>query len=404
MIGISKLYCGTVEASDSLRYGRRSGLPAGPLQSPADKKPVVVWNATALCNLNCVHCYSLSGADASRKIMTYNEEKSLIGDLAEFGVPALLFSGGEPLMHPRIFDLMDHAVKSGMRTALSTNGTLMDRKAAERLKSIGISYVGISIDGLGATHDRFRNRDGAFRAAMEGVRRSLESEIKVGLRFTLTKDNFMEINGVFDLLKTMGIHRICFYHLAYSGRGAKLRNSTLSNQETRQAIDLIISRTSALHGDGFGTEVLTVNNHCDGIYIYLKSLRENPAMARRILSLLKINGGNSSGIGIGCINWDGDVYPDQFWRTRVLGNVRRNAFSRIWSGSGNAFLNNLRDRRAMLKGRCGECHWQDLCNGNSRSRAEAVYNDPWAQEPACYLSDEEIHISRHDPEETADTL
>ncbi len=350
MIGISKLYCGTDEASDSLRYGGSSGLPAGYLQPPADKKPVVVWNVTTQCNLNCIHCYSLSGAGASRKIMTYNEEKALIGDLAEFGVPALLFSGGEPLLHPRIFDLMDYAVKSGMRTALSTNGTLINRETAERLKSIGLSYVGISIDGLSEIHDRFRNRDGAFRAAMEGVRQSLEAKIKVGLRFTMTRNNFMEINGVFDLLKTMGIHRICLYHLAYSGRGAKLRNSTLSNQETRQVVELIISRTAALRGDGLETEVLTVNNHCDGIHIYLKALREYPTKTRRILPLLKTNGGNSAGAGIGCINWDGDVYPDQFWRTRILGNVLREKFSRIWRGSGNGFLHDLRGRRALLKG------------------------------------------------------
>ena len=169
MIGISKLYCGAVEAADVLRYGRHSGaLPSHLLQFSADKRPVVVWNVTRRCNLKCVHCYAQATATAPEGELSLNQGLALLDDLKAFGVPVVLFSGGEPLMHPNLLTLVEHAVTLGMRAVISTNGTLIDRDMAGRLKHFGLSYVGISLDGMEATHDRFRGQAGAFAAAMAG--------------------------------------------------------------------------------------------------------------------------------------------------------------------------------------------------------------------------------------------
>jgi radical SAM protein with 4Fe4S-binding SPASM domain len=138
--------------------------------------------------------------------------------------------------------------------------------------------------------------------------------------------------------------------------------------------------------------VLTVDNHADGPYIYLRLLRENPELAEKVWRLLQYNEGNNSGRGIGCISWDGRVHPDQFWREHVLGNVLERPFSEIWVDSGIELLSKLKDKKSYVHGRCAACRFLDVCAGNFRARAEAYYGDMWAPDPACYLTDEEIGL------------
>jgi len=373
-----------------LRYGDNARqLPSHLLQFAQEKKPVVVWNVGQRCNLRCVHCYAHAGAGAADELST-DEGKRLIEDLAGFGVPVLLFSGGEPLLRADIMTLIAHARAHNLRAVLSSNGTLITPAVAAQLKELGLAYAGISLDGLEATHDRFRGVKGAFHQALNGIRHCKEAGIKVGLRITMHRGNIDDLPGLFDLLFEEQVPRICCYHLVCSGRGAALSAEELLHAETRRAVDFIIERTAEYHRVGFPVEVLTVDNHCDGPYLYLRLLRENPARADEVLRLLRMNGGNSSGIGIGCVSWDGQVYPDQFWRNRALGNIRDRAFSRIWTDTDQPLLAGLRARKALLSGRCARCRWLDICNGNFRARAEAATGNPWAPDPACYLRDDEI--------------
>lgn len=391
MIGISKLYCGTVEPSDALRYARKSArLPSHLLQFAEDKKPVVVWNAGRRCNLRCAHCYSHSRDREYRGELTRDEGFALIDDLADFGVPVILFSGGEPLMRSDILDSIAHARGRGVRAVLSTNGTMITVELAAQLKDVGLSYVGVSLDGLGSNNDMFRGVSGAFERALGGIRQCLGAGIKVGLRFTISRRTVADLDGIFDLIEAEGIPRVCFYHLVHAGRGASLRNQDLSHEESRHVVDLIMDRTKAMHEGGRAVEVLTVDNHCDGPYVYLRLLREDRVRAAKALELLRMNGGNSSGHGIGCVSWDGAVYADQFWRHRPVGNVRETPFSQVWTDQSNDFLQQLRDRKARLLGRCADCRWLPVCNGNLRARAEAATGDIWGCDPACYLTDEEI--------------
>ena len=390
MIGISKLYCGAVEPSDVLRYNRHSGrLPSHLLQFSADKKPVVVWNMTRRCNLKCIHCYSSSADIDYPDELTTEEGKAMIDDLAAFGSPVLLFSGGEPLMRKDLLELAKYATDKGMRAVISTNGTLITKDIAAELKKIGLSYVGVSLDGLQPTHDRFRGRKGAFEKAIIGIRNCREAGIKVGLRFTVNRHNVADVPAMFDLLRKEKIERMCFYHLVYSGRGSKLREEDLTHGEARRLLDLIADKTKAMFDDGLAPEILTVDNHADGPYLYLKMREKDPARAAEILELLEMNEGNSTGVGIGCISWDGEVYPDQFWRNRPLGNVRKRPFSEIWTDEKNEFLMKLKDKKKYVTGRCAACVWLSVCGGNFRARAEAE-GDEWGPDPACYLTDEEI--------------
>jgi 12,18-didecarboxysiroheme deacetylase len=391
MIGISKLYCGGVEASDALRYGRHSGkLPSHLLQFSKDKKPVVVWNMTRRCNLKCVHCYAKALDEHGKDEIDTAQAKTIIDDLAAYGAPVMLFSGGEPLVRKDLVELAHHAVSKGMRAVISTNGTLITPEKARELKSVGLSYVGISLDGGEDIHDRFRGVPGAFKKALRGIENCQNEGLKVGLRFTINKRNASEIPVLFDLVRDLNVPRICFYHLVYSGRGSELIKEDLDHAETRAAVDLIMDRTRALFDAGLPKEVLTVDNHADGPYVLQRLLREDPARAEEVRTLLSFNEGNNSGRGIGCISWDGAVHADQFWRNHTFGNVLERPFSQIWDDPDIELLAKLKEKKKYVGGRCAACKYLDICGGNFRARAEAYYDDIWAEDPACYLTDDEI--------------
>jgi 12,18-didecarboxysiroheme deacetylase len=391
VIGISKLYCGTVEASDPLRYGRKAKqLPSHLLQFSQDKKPIVVWNTTRRCNLSCVHCYSQSANRCYPDELTTEQGLELLDDLGEFGAPVVLFSGGEPLMREDLLTLIAHAKKVGLRAVISTNGTLIDQQKAERFAELGLSYVGVSLDGMRETNDKFRHHEGAFDQAIRGIRFCQKAGVKVGLRFTINKRNVQDVADIFQLLIDEEIPRVCFYHLVYAGRGTNLMDEDLNLEETRQVVDLIIDKTAAMYAQGMQKEVLTVDNHTDGPYLYMRMLRENNERAAEVMKLLKMNGGNSTGIGIGCVSWDGQVHADQFWRHHTFGNVKERKFSEIWTDTSEPLMGKLKDRKAYLQGRCATCRFQDVCNGNFRVRAEAATGDLWEPDPACYLTDDEI--------------
>ncbi len=241
-------------------------------------------------------------------------------------------------------------------------------------------------------NDAFRGTPGAFQRALTGIRTCIAQGIKVGLRFTINKRNIVDLEKIFELLEQEQIPRVCFYHLVYAGRGSQLMDEALPLETTRAVVDKILDSTLDLHRRGYPKEVLTVDNHCDGLYIYLRMLREQHPRAEDVYQLLQYNGGNSSGIGIGCVSWDGAVHPDQFWRHYALGNVRQRPFSQIWTDLSDPLLSKLRDRKAYLQGRCAQCRWLNICNGNFRVRAEAVTGNVWAWDPACYLTDEEIGL------------
>lgn len=399
MINITRLYCDQETPADGLRYGYASeGKPAmagapnlsRQPKSAAERRPVVVWNISRTCNLRCVHCYTDSEAKKYEGELTTAEGKKLIDGLADYEIPALLFSGGEPLMRDDLFELAEYAAGRGIRPTLSTNGTLIDAGTARRFRELGFTYVGISLDGIGEVNDRFRGRAGAYESAMRGFKHCREAGQRVGLRLTLTRHNYEDLDGIFDFIEEQQIDRACFYHLVYSGRGQE--SDDLSHEESRQALDIILARTRDFSDRGLQKDILTVDNHADGVYLYMKLLEEDPARAEKVMRMLTWNGGGlySSGVGIADIDFKGNVHADQFWMHYSFGNVRERAFGDIWPDTSDPLMAGLKDRRSVIHGRCAECKWFDACGGSLRVRADLVHGDPWAADPACYLTDEEI--------------
>jgi radical SAM protein with 4Fe4S-binding SPASM domain len=399
MINISKLYCGEVTPGDWLRYGKKgSGERAGEIvpKKASERRPIVVWNITRACNLKCVHCYNDSGADKATNELTTDEAKAVLDDLAQFGVPSVLFSGGEPLMRKDLFELIGYGIGLGLRAVISTNGTLIDVDTARKIKKEGISYVGISLDGIGEVNDKFRGVVGAFDRAVKGIRNCQDAGVRVGLRLTLTRRNVQDLERLFEFFEAENIERACFYHLVPSGRGEEIADEDLTHAQSRAAVDMILAKTRQYKEAGRKTDILTVDNHVDGVYLYLKLLEEDPERASDVWKLLTWNGGGlySSGVGIGCIDFNGKVHPDQFWWHYDLGDVRKRPFSEIWTDPDEPLLKGLRDRRAYVKGRCRLCKFFSVCGGSLRVRADLHFGDPWAPEPACYLSDDEIGLDK----------
>ncbi len=391
MLSVSRLLTGSATQADALRYQRQSkALPSHLLHYSEDKKPVVVWTSTRRCNLHCAHCYTDSFDKQYPNELTTSEALAMVDDLASFGSPVLLISGGEPLRRPDLEVVAGHAVDSGMRVVISTNGTLLTPERGEVLARIGVSYVGLSIDGRPATHDKFRGKLGAFDATMQAIDACRENGIKTGLRFTLTSENRDDLDWLFDLMVEREVPRLCVYHLAPTGRGAKIGSFTPTSEQTRESIDLIFDRTEELTAAGYEPEVLTADNHADAAYLYMRVAREQPDRADEVWQLLEWNGGNQSGQAIACIDADGSVYPDQFWRWRSLGNIRERPLSEIWAGDPPQLLRDLRARPEGLPDRCQGCTFLPVCNGNFRSRAEATTGELWGDDPMCYLTAAEV--------------
>ena len=354
--------------------------------------PVVIWNLIRRCNLTCKHCYSISADIDFKGELNTDEVFTVMDDLKAFGVPVLILSGGEPLLRPDIFDISRRAKDMGFYVGLSSNGTLIDADNIDAIADVGYDYVGISIDGNQKTHDLFRRKDGAFAASMAGIRLCRDRDIKVGLRFTMTEDNAAELPDMLQLMSDEGVNKFYLSHLNYAGRGNRNRDSDVHLNITRHAMDLLFE-TALMHAQrGNDLEFVTGNNDADGVYLLQWVMQRYPEKVDHMAAKLRQWGGNSSGVNIANIDNLGEVHPDTFWWHYDLGNVRQRAFSDIWMDTSDPIMKGLKAVPRLIKGRCGECRYFDICGGNTRVRAMQLTGDPWAEDPACYLTDEEIKI------------
>jgi heme d1 biosynthesis radical SAM protein NirJ len=364
--------------------------PLSPPRSPPG--PVVIWNLVRRCNLRCKHCYSISADRDFPGELATDEALAVMEDLRACGVPVLILSGGEPLLRPDIFTLSTRAKALGFYVGLSSNGTLIDERLIEPVAAAGYDYVGISLDGIGATHDAFRRQDGAFARSLAAARLCRDHGIKVGLRFTLTLDNAHELPALLKLMDEEGIEKFYLSHLNYAGRGNRNRGEDASFAATRRALDLLFAAAWLAVARGDAKEYVTGNNDADGIYLLHWASRQFPDRVEHLRQKLEQWGGNASGVNIANIDNLGNVHPDTFWWHYSLGNVRERPFSQIWRGASDPVMTGLRQRPRPVGGRCGRCAYFGICGGNTRIRALQLTGDPWAEDPGCYLGDAEIGL------------
>jgi radical SAM protein with 4Fe4S-binding SPASM domain len=390
MLDVSRLLCRPEEMVARVRAG---GSPGRGHRFADAKRPVVVWNVTRRCNLHCAHCYASARASAHPEELTPAEGRALVAELGRCRVPALILSGGDPLLRADLLDLVRQARECGIHPAISTNGTLIDARQAGELARAGAGYVGISVDGIGELHDRFRGLQGAYEGALRGLRHCRDAGLPVGLRFTLSRPTLPHLEPVLDLMEAEGVQRGYVSHLVYVGRAGRLAPAALAPAETRRAVESILDRAEVLHARGVPLDLVTGNGDADGVLLYLRARGRRPATADLVHELLRRRGGNSAGVAIANVDDRGEVHPDQFWPHHALGNVRARPFGAIWADGDQPLLARLRNRRAHIGGRCARCPYFALCGGGSRVRAEALTGDLWAADPACHLTDEELGLA-----------
>jgi heme d1 biosynthesis radical SAM protein NirJ len=280
----------------------------------------------------------------------------------------------------------------GFYTSLSTNGTLIGPENIQQIAEVGYDYVGISIDGMRHTHDAFRRKEGAFDAAMSGIRQCLDHGIKVGMRFTLTQDNAEDMPALLQLMDEEGIDKFYLSHLNYAGRGNKNRKDDAQHRLTRKAMEILFENCLADIREGKNREYVTGNNDADGVYLLHWARHHFPEHVEALQTILEQWGGNSTGVNVSNIDNLGNVHPDTMWWNYDLGNVRERPFSEIWQDTSDPLMAGLKQRPRPVTGRCGSCDYLKICNGNTRVRAFQTAQDYWAEDPGCYLTDNEIHI------------
>ena len=352
--------------------------------------PVVIWNLVRRCNLTCKHCYSISADTNFKGELSTQEIFTIMDDLKAFKVPVLILSGGEPLLHSDIFTISHHAKEMGFYVGLSSNGTLIDENNIKTIAAVGYNYVGISLDGIKETHDYFRCSQGAYAKSLRAIRLCRDHGIKVGIRFTLTQDNVHELPQMLELVAQEKITKFYLSHLNYAGRGNKNRKDDVVHQITRQAMELLFKNGLETLQANEQRELVTGNNDADGVYLLYWVSQHFPEKTEHLHAKLAQWGGNSSGVNVANIDNLGNVHPDTFWWHYSLGNVLKRPFSQIWPDTSEPLMAGLKQRPRPLKGRCGTCRYLDICGGNTRVRAHQLTDDPWAEDPACYLPDELI--------------
>lgn len=383
---------------------RGAGAPPG---------PVVIWNLIRRCNLTCKHCYAFSADHDYPGELSTAEAFSVMDDLNAFGVPALILSGGEPLLRPDLFTIAERALAMGFYTGLSSNGTLIDEPLAERIARTGFQYVGISLDGLKETHDAFRRCTGAFDRSWAAIQHLQARGVKVGLRFTLTSLNAHDLPAMLDLMAQAQVPKFYFSHLNYAGRGNVHRAKDAQFHSTRWAMDLLFERAwsdalrcaqarAAESGEGGACgggeraepmEFVSGNNDADGPYLWHWVRRRWPERTdwhAHLATRLHAWRGNASGLHVANIDNVGQVHPDTMWWHHPLGNVRERPFSVIWQDTRDPLMAGLKQQPRPVQGRCAHCVHLGMCGGNSRVRAQQLTGNPWAEDPGCYLDDLEI--------------
>jgi heme d1 biosynthesis protein len=362
--------------------------PLAPTRKPPG--PVVIWNLIRRCNLTCKHCYTTSADIDFPGELTTNEIFAVMDDLKNFKVPVLILSGGEPLLHPDIFTISRRAKAMGFYVALSSNGTLFNENNITDIGDVGYQYIGISLDGIGATHDLFRRKPGAYVQAMHGIQLCRKQAIKVGIRFTLTQDNYADFPAILKLMETENIDKFYLSHLNYAGRGNRNRKDDAFFQMTREVMDLLFVTCYRWLQQGQEKEIVTGNNDADAVY-FLHWVNQNfPDKTAHIQTKLEQWGGNASGVNVANIDNLGNVHPDTFWWHYNLGNVKDRPFSEIWQDTSDPLMAGLKQQPRPLQGRCASCAYQSICNGNTRVRADQLSGNPWAEDPGCYLTNKEI--------------
>ncbi|MCW4019016.1 MAG: radical SAM protein [Candidatus Bathyarchaeota archaeon] len=352
---------------------------------------LVVWDFTHKCNLRCQHCYSKSGAVQEDELTT-QEALDVVDQLADVGITALAFSGGEPLTRKDFFEVARHAADRWLYVSLASNGTLLTKENVQKLKQAKVNYVDISIDGATAkTHDEFRGVPGAFDKALAGLKNCIDADLCVCIATTATKKNLEEMPAIIDLAEEIGAERFTNFNFIPTGRGKEHFDQDLSAEERETLMRYLLARMSK----GCKTTILTttpqlarVGIQCQGSQgtgevMMSMAHMQTVKVTKKAVPLADFIGGCGAGRLYCSLSPQGKVHPCVFFPVTV-GDLKKEKFIDVWLNS--PLFNAFRDR-SNLKGACASCRYKYICGG-CRARANAYHDDCLASDPGCLLAKE----------------
>jgi radical SAM protein with 4Fe4S-binding SPASM domain len=344
---------------------------------PSPELRLVFWETTAGCNLQCLHCRRLDVATGlTQSDLSTEQARRMIGEAAELASPIFVFSGGEPLIRPDIFDLARFAADLGLKTALASNGTLIDRQAAESIRTAGFGRVSISVDGADAeTHDALRRQAGAFARALAGLRHVREASVATQINCALARHNAGQLEALVALAESLGVDALHCFLLVPVGCGQQIAEEQMLSASE---VETLLMRLAELAGQTSLQIKATCAPHYYRIVRQLPGRRAGHRPSAPAEPMHVMTRGCLAGSAVCFISHEGQVYPCGYLPV-VAGDVTEQRFCDIWRGS--EVFRRLRDP-SLLGGRCGVCEFAAVCGG-CRARAFYQYGDYLAEEPCC---------------------
>jgi radical SAM protein with 4Fe4S-binding SPASM domain len=343
---------------------------------------LVVWDITNKCNLNCKHCYSGSGKSRQNEL-SISEVKIGIDKLYNAGVSLIAFSGGEPLMRKDFFEILQYCKDIGMAVSVASNGTLITREVASKLKDFEIWNVQISLDGKDEyTHDSFRGVNGAFNRTVEGIKNVVEAGIYTSIATTVTNENIEDVPELIKFVQSLGAQSIISYNFIPTGRGKFIVENDIAPKDRENLLKFLYKENKCIN-----LEIVSTAPQFGRVALQEETGSEKEFIPTHFFNTPKIGplekisefiGGCGAGRLYCAIRANGDIDPCVFMPI-TMGNILTDDFEKIWGE--NEVLNNLREKEAV-KGNCGKCDYRHYCGG-CRARAYAYCGDYMAPDPGC---------------------
>jgi radical SAM protein with 4Fe4S-binding SPASM domain len=347
---------------------------------------LVVWNFTNACNLSCKHCYQSSGNKPTPDELTAEEKMKAVDEMADAGVAYISLSGGEPLFMKDVFEVGKRIAEKGMGFAIATNGTMLTKETAQKLKDSGCCYVQISLDGTRKTHDEFRGFSGAFDKTVQGIRNSVNAGLLTEVSMTVTKDNLNEVEDIIDLTEELGASTFMHYNFIPSGRGKDIIDKDLSPEEREELLNFLAEECdkrdiSVLSTAPQFSRIMASGEYASSSLTHFDSISQQEGMGNETRFLAEFVGGCGGGRLYCGLEPNGDIIPCVFL-PKVLGNIKEDDFLEVWKDS--EFMDDMRNRRRYDEG-CGGCDYRSICGG-CRARAYAYYGDVQVSDPGCIIN------------------
>ncbi|HOL73472.1 MAG TPA: TIGR04053 family radical SAM/SPASM domain-containing protein [Bryobacteraceae bacterium] len=341
-----------------------------------DEAPfLVIWEVTRACDLACVHCRASADPVRHPLELTTEEGFRLLETIREFGDPIMIFTGGDPLKRPDLFQLLEKSVQLGLRTTLSPSPTpLLTADAIAGFKRVGVARISISVDGWdAASHDNFRQVPGSFDRAIFALEEARRIGLSTQINTTVSRHNYRRLGEIADLVDRTGSDMWDVFFLVPTGRGASQQE--LNAEEFEEVFNFLYERSKTSRAVIKTTEAMHYRR-----YLMQRRKAEGGSNGKKHPGDNPLNrmAGINSGRGFVFISRTGEIYPSGFLPISS-GNVRRHSLVDVYRNG--ALFRVLRDS-SCLKGKCGLCQYRNLCGG-SRSRAYALTGDYLAEEPRC---------------------